>query len=42
MQWIAANDYIIKVQVYRGNVNGQLTIPKSLDIDVYQIGTNIQ
>ena len=42
VQWIAANDYIIKVQVYRDNVNGQLIIPKSLDVGIYQIGTNIQ
>lgn len=42
VQWVAANDYIIKVQVYRDDVNGALGMPTDLNVGIYKIGTNFQ
>ena len=42
VQWVSANNYFIKVQVYRDDVNGTVDMPTDLDVGIYQIGTNIQ
>ena len=44
VQWISANTYNVKLRLYRDDVNGSATatMPTSVTIGVYQIGTNLQ
>ena len=44
VQWTSANTYNVKLRLYRDDVNGSATatMPTSVTIGVYQIGTNLQ
>jgi gliding motility-associated-like protein len=44
VQWTSANTYNVKLKLYRDDVNGSIsaTMPNSVTIGIYQIGTNFQ
>ena len=40
VEWVSQNNYKIHANIYRDDIAGQATMPGSLTVGIYQIGTN--